>query len=113
MQFPTVPDEWVPIPGCQYLDAAASTALTVPTLVSGQIPKGAVYVAVLTCQVVPAYIRTDGIAVTAAVSGGRQMQPGDFEVVYGIQALKNIRLIRSATGGSVAVEYYYFRPKSS
>lgn len=110
MQFPTVPDEWEPI-GCQYIDAAASTPLTVPALGAGSIAKGAIYVAVLTCQAVPAWIRTDGNAALASFTGGRQMQVGDYEVVYGIRAIQKIRLIRSGAGGSVAVEYYYFRPK--
>ncbi len=110
MQIATIPEEWRPIPSSsQYLDASSSTALTVPTVPTGEPAKGATIVGVLTAQNVGAFIRTDGSAVTAAVTGGRRISPGDYEVVCGYTALKAIRIIREASGGSVAVEYYYFR----
>jgi hypothetical protein len=98
-----------------------STALTVPTIPSastapqglnltGVNPKGCEYVAILMAQTVGCYIRTDGSAVIADVTGGLLLSPGDFRIVYGLQALKNIRVIRAIAGGSLAVEYYYYRP---
>jgi len=107
MQFPTVPDLWAPI-GCQYLDAAVSTALTIPaTSVIGK----SCYVAVLSAQVVGTWIRTDGQAVLASVSGGRLLPAGDHEVVYGREAISKLRVFRDGAGGSLAVEYYVFRPQ--
>lgn len=111
MQFPTIPDEWMPIAGStQLLDVAVSTALTVPAVGAGQIPKGAVYVGILTAQLIRQWLKYDGSAVTPSVTGGELMEPGDYVVIYGVQALKAVRVVRNATGGSLAARYYYFRP---
>lgn len=110
MQFPTVPDEWVPLLGSsQFLNVGASTALTIPTTAQGQVQKGAVYVAILTAQIVKQWLRYDGQAVTASANGGEGLNPGDYVVVYGINALRAIRVIRDVDGGSLAVKYFYFR----
>lgn len=110
MQFPTVPDEWEPIPSSsQFIDASSSTALTVPSVPTGEPAKGAIFVAVLTAQLVRQWLRYDGSAVTAAATGGELLEPGDFIEIYGYKALKAVRVIRSAAGGSLAVRYYYFR----
>lgn len=112
-QFPDVVDAWEPI-GNQFINAAASTALTVPVLgqgaLIGQPAKGAVYVGILTAQGVAQWIRTDGIAVAAVVTGGIRMISGDWRLIYGITNLKAVRVIREADGGSLAVEYFVFRP---
>lgn len=123
-QLPGPSWDWTPLSGSQFLDAGSSTALTIPTIPSsstapqglnltGVNPKGCEYVAILLAQTVGQYIRTDGSAVTAAVTGGLYLAPGDYRIVYGLQALKAIRVIRSGAGGSLAVEYYYFRPARS
>lgn len=112
MQWPDVVDAWEPL-GNQFLDAAASTALTIPAIPTvgsyGQPAKGAVYVGILSAQMVACWIRTDGVAVTAAATGGIKMAAGDFRIIYGTQALKAVRVIRDATGGSLAIEYFYLR----
>jgi hypothetical protein len=113
MQFPTVPDEWEPLAPSQFIDAASSTALTVPALPAGHIAKGAIYVGIMTAQNVRQYLRYDGNAVTAAVTGGEILEPGDWVELYGIQALKAVRVIRSGAGGTLAVKYYYFRKTPS
>jgi hypothetical protein len=110
MQFPTVPDEWFPLPASsQFLNAAVSTALTLPSLPAGQPAKGAQFVAVLTAQAIRQWLRHDGSAVLSVATGGELLDPGNWMVVYGYQALKAIRVIRDADGGSLAVRYYYFR----
>ncbi len=108
-QFPTVPDEWFPLAASsQFLNASASTALTLPSIAAGQPAKGAVFVAVLTAQLVRQWLR-HGSAVTAAVTGGELLDPGNWMVIYGYEAMKAVRVIRDADGGSLAVRYYYFR----
>jgi hypothetical protein len=109
-QNPTVPDEWYPFPGSsQFLNVAVSTALTIPAPPAGQPAKGAVHVGILTAQLIRQWIRYDGSAVTASVAGGESLEPGNWVVIYGYQALKGVRVIRDADGGSLAVKYYYFR----
>jgi hypothetical protein len=109
-QWPSVADEWFPLPGSsQFLNAAGSTALTLPSIPTGQPAKGAIYVAVLTAQALGQWLRFDGSAVTAAYTGGELLSAGSWMVVYGYEALKAVRVIRSADGGSLAVKYYYFR----
>jgi len=110
-QMPSPVDEWVPLVPHQFIDAAVSTALAIPTIAAqGGIPKTAKYVAVLTCQGVQAFIRLDGQAVTAALSGGKLMLVGDSLTVFGVVAMRSVRIIRSTVGGTVAVEYYYYAP---
>jgi hypothetical protein len=112
--FPDVVDSWEPL-GNQFIDSAASVALTVPVIASSpsntQPAKGAVHVAILTAQGAAQWIRTDGVAAVAAVTGGVKLNVGDFRLVYGIKTITSIRVIRDAAGGALAVEYYYFRPR--
>jgi hypothetical protein len=109
MQFPDVVDAWFPF-GNQFLNASSSQSLTVPALPAGQPAKGAVYVAILTAQAQAQWIRTDGVAVAAAVTGGIKMNPGDWRLIYGYEGISKVRVIRDADGGSLAAEYFYFRP---
>ncbi len=110
MRQPTVPDEWYPIPSSsQFINASSSTALTVPTIPAGQPAKGAIIVGVLTAQFVGQWLRFDGSAVTAAETGGEFLYPGDVIEIFGYSALKAVRVIRNANGGSLAVKYFYFR----
>lgn len=109
MQHPTVPDEWYPI-GTQFIDSSSSAALSIPNLPLGFAKKGRlVFVAVMTVQIVGAWIRVDGNAVAANALGGRFMNPGDYEVIYGNSAIEKVRVVRASSGGSVVVEYYVFR----
>lgn len=109
MQHPTVADEWYPI-GTQFIDSGSSTALNIPNLPLGFAKKGRlVYVAVVNVQIVGAWVRTDGNAVAATPLGGRMMNAGDYEVIYGTSAIENFRVVRASSGGSVVVEYYVFR----
>ena len=109
-QFPSVPDEWFPLAASsQFMNVSSSTALTLPSIAAGQPAKGAVFVAVLTAQLVRQWLRHDGSAVTAATTGGELLDPGNWMVIYGYEALKAVRVIRDADGGSLAVRYYYFR----
>jgi hypothetical protein len=62
------------------------------------IPQGAAY-----------WIRTDGTAAVAAVTGGLKLGIGDYRLVYGVPALRQIRVIQDAAGGALEVEYYLFR----
>ena len=68
------------------------------------------YVAILIPQGGTYFMRTDGTAVTAVITGGIQLNSanGDFRVVYGLASLKQIRVIQG-TGSAIAIEYYYFR----
>lgn len=110
--LPSPFDEWIPLAPHQFLNAAVSTALTVPSITSqgGNIAAGSKYVCILTCQGVQAYIRLDGVAVTAALTGGKLLNVGDVLTIYGIKAIQAARIIRSADGGTVAAEFYYFKP---
>ncbi len=108
-QFPDVVDAWEPIAN-YFINSAASTALTAPAVPSGEPAKGAVFVAILTAQAQAQWIRTDGTAATAAVTGGIKMFPGDWRLIYGAKNINAVRVIRDADGGSLAVEYFYFRP---
>lgn len=109
-QFPSVPDEWFPLAASsQFINASSSTALTLPAIAAGQPAKGAVFVAVLTTQLVRQWLRHDGSAVTAAATGGELLDPGNWMIIYGYEALKAVRVIRDADGGTLAVRYYYFR----
>jgi hypothetical protein len=110
--------DWIPLSGItpggapagsQFLDVAVSTALTIPSIPTGVVIKGSQYVAILIAQVQTQWLRTDGNDVTAGPTGGLQMLDGDFRIVYGLNALKAIRVIRGAPGGALAVEYYFFR----
>lgn len=111
-QFPGSGVGWLPI-GEQFLDASASTALTIPsptTLNPGlSSTAGMDYVAILQAQGAAQWIREDGTTVTAAASGGLKMEIGDWKFIYGLPALKAVRVIRDASGGSLAVMYYIFR----
>lgn len=110
MQISGPGGDWVPLSGSQFLDAAVSTGLTIPTIPAAVPAKGCQYVAVIIAQAQIQWIRTDGNAAAANVGGGISMQPSDFRVIYGQQALRAFRVIRGAPGGSLAVEFYYFRP---
>ena len=107
-EIPGAPDPtWLCI-GSQFLDASSSTALTVPAITTGQ--RGYVeYGAILVAQAVKQWVRLDGSAVTAAVTGGISLDPGDFIVLRGKKNLDLVRVIRDASGGSLAVSYYSFR----
>lgn len=107
-ELPGAPDPtWYPI-GSQFLDVSSSTALTVPAIPAGT--KGYVeYAAILLAQNVVQWIRFDGSAVTAAITGGIGMQPGDFIILRGKKNLDLVRIIRGSTGGSMAVTYYMMR----
>ena len=94
-----------------FIDSGSSVALTVPAIPTGQPAKGAVHVGILTAQGAAQWLRTDGVAVTAAVTGGLKLNIGDYRIIYGISNLRNVRVIRDAAGGALAVEYYYFRPR--
>lgn len=114
-QFPDCVDAWEPL-GNQFIDSASSVALTIPvvpaTASNTQPMKGAIYVAILTAQTQAQWIRTDGVTVVAVVTGGVKLFPGDWRLIYGRQTLDNVRVIREAAGGSLACEYFYFRPGS-
>jgi hypothetical protein len=69
-----------------------------------------VYVAILTAQGQAQWIRTDAAAVTAAVTGGIRLLPGDWRLIYGYEGISKVRVIRDAAGGSLAAEFFYFRP---
>lgn len=107
-EIPGAPDPtWYPT-GSQFLDASASTALTVPAIPAGM--KGYLeHAAVLVAQNTVQWVRLDGSAVTAAVTGGIAMQPGDYMIIRGKKQLDAVRVIRGASGGSLAVTYYVFR----
>jgi hypothetical protein len=108
-QFPTIPDEWFPLPSSsQFLSPAASTALTVPSLPAGQPAKGAVILAELVASGSDViWIRMDGGTVTAA--NGIPMYQGDWRIVYGVKALAALRVIRVSTSSVLTVSYFYFR----
>ena len=103
---------WTPLAGSQFLDVGVSTALTIPAAPTTGNRVGIEYVAILLAQTVAQFYRTDGSAVTAAVTGGIQLNPGDFVILYGLQALRAVRVIRSGAGGSLAISYYFYRPAS-
>lgn len=112
-QLPGPSPEWQAIPNSsQFLDVGASTGLTIPAI-PGRPQPGAKLVGILYAQGVAAYLRTDGQAVTAAITGGIKMEPDSFVVIYGDAALRQVRIVRSAGGGSVAVSYYWFRDAQS
>lgn len=107
-ELPGAPDPtWFPI-GSQFIDASSSTALTVPAIPTGT--KGYVeFAAILVAQNVVQWLRFDGSAVTAAVTGGFAMQSGDFIIIRGRKNLDLVRVIRGSTGGSLGVTYYMLR----
>ena len=111
--LPSNSPEWVPLAPSQFLDVAVSTALSIPAIpTSGTPPRsvpGSRLGAILLAQGVAQYYRTDGQAVTAAVTGGIQLAAGDWVFIWGYAALQQIRVIRSAGGGSVSIAYYYYR----
>ena len=87
-QLPTVPDEWYPLTGsAQYLTAATSTALTLPSVASGQPAKGAVYVGILTAMLGTMWIRFDGTTASALI-GARTVEQLDNS----LDALNNAKL---------------------
>lgn len=109
-QFPAPGPTWTPISGHQFIQAASSTALTIPSAVSLGTTSGTgfQYVAILQAQGAGQWLRMDGQAVTAAYTGGKKLNDGDFLIVYGLAALKNVRVIQDTTGGSLVVEYYTY-----
>lgn len=113
MQLPGPAADWIPIASSsQFIDSGSSTALTIPAVPTsgGRSVSGAKIVAILFAQTQAQWIRTDGSAVTAAVTGGIKLAAGDYMIVYGSEALGGIRVIRDASGGSLAVAYYFYRP---
>lgn len=113
-QLPTVPDEWYPLTGsAQYLTAATSTALTLPTIAAGQPAKGAVFVGILTAMLGTMWIRFDGTTASSLI-GAQPMYDGDWVVVYGYEALKAVRIVKDAAAtGLMAISYFYFRKNPS
>lgn len=116
MQIPSVPATWVPILGTsQFINASSSTSLTLPTQAQiiaasgGASRAGCEIAAIIIAQAQAQWIRTDGSAVTAAVTGGLKLQIGDWRQVEGRNALSNLRVIRDADLGSLTVEYYIYR----
>lgn len=109
-QFPAPGPTWTPISGHQFIQAAISTALTIPSAVSigGTSGTGYQYVAILQAQGASQWVRMDGTAVTAAYTGGKKLNDGDFLIVYGLASLKAVRVIQDSTGGSLVVEYYSY-----
>jgi len=112
-QQPGPSSDWLPLAPTQFLVAAASTSLSVPNpaiqtppvknsgpmvVAAFLIPQGAAY-----------WIRTDGAAAVASVTGGVKLSVGDYRIVYGIPALTKVRVIQDAAGGALEVEYYLFR----
>lgn len=109
MLGPTPQPDWIPI-GEQFLDVGASTALTIPALPAGQTKQGTSYVAILQAQGQAQYIRRDGTAAVASLTGGLLLVPGDWIVQPGYQILTKIRVIRALAGGALVVTYYTCRP---
>lgn len=107
-QFPSAPDPtWMPI-GMEFLNVAASTALTIPAVPTGQ--RGFIdYAVILLAQTITQYVRLDGGTATAAVTGGIKLDDGDFLVVRGKKQVDNVRVIRSADGGTLTAIHYIFR----
>ena len=112
-QVPGPSSDWLPLAPTQFLVAAASSSLSIPNpatqtppvkntgpmlLCAFLIPQGAAY-----------WIRTDGTAAVASATGGLKLNIGDYRIVYGIPALRQIRVIQDAAGGALEVEYYLFR----
>ena len=107
-QFPVIPDEWFPIANSsQFLSSASSTALTVPAIAAGQPAKGAVILAECACSGDIVWMRLDGG--TAAAQQGVLMNPGDWRIIYGTQALAAVRQIRASSASLLTVSYFYFR----
>src|ERR1700687_6022106 len=114
-QTPGPSGTWIPIGGTeQFLSPGASTALTLPTQaqVNTSLPgnkAGIEMVAILTAQGQAQWIRSDGLAVVAAFTGGLKLNSGDFLIVEGRSGLMNVRVIQDAAGGSLDVRYYVYR----
>jgi hypothetical protein len=112
-QLPGPQPGWIPLSASQFLTAVASTALTIPSITAQSPPvkaPGGDYVAILIPQGGTFFVRTDGQAAVATTVGGLQMNSasGDFRIVYGLMALRNIRVI-AGTGTGFSVEYYFYR----
>lgn len=116
-QLPGPQPGWIPLSSSQFLTAVSSTALTIPTI-AAQSPTvkapGGDYVAILIPQGGTFFIRTDGQAAVATTVGGIQMNSGtgDFRIIYGLLALRAVRVI-AGTGTGLAVEYYFYRSANS
>lgn len=113
-QLPGPTGDWQPL-GCQFIDVAVSTPLTIPALpVSGGSSRAGInYVGILLAQgAAGQWIREDGQAVVGTNTGGKFLNVGDWQFVYGLPALQAIRVIGAAGGGgtsSLAVTYYWYR----
>lgn len=93
---------------------AASTALTIPNPATQAPPVknsgNMLLMAILIPQLAAYWIRSDGQAATASATGGSlKVNIGDFQFVYGIKALSQIRVIQDAAGGGLLVNYYLTR----
>lgn len=108
-QLPNPQTDWYPI-GDQFLVPAVSTALTIPAVPAGFTKQGNAFVAIIQAQAQGMWITRGGAAVTAAVTGGLLLNPGDWMIVPGLNNIKGIRAIQNAAGGSLACSYYVFRP---
>jgi hypothetical protein len=75
----------------------------------GASKSGIEVAAIITAQGAGQWIRTDGSAVTAAVTGGLKLNVGDFRILEGRVQLSALRVIHDTTGGALAVEYYVYR----
>lgn len=104
-QFTGPAPDWLPI-GNEFIDSAVSVGLKAPPIPSGY--RGAYeYVAILTCQGTPnQFIRTDGVAAGNSVGTGIQMSQNDERIVEGLVNLRNVQVIRAASGGALAVQYF-------
>lgn len=108
-QFPAPGPTWTVLGPHQFLDASVSTSLTIPPLTANVTTgPGVEYVAILIAQSVAQWVNFDGTAATQAFTTSCRLGDGDWVIVYGLNNLKNVRVIHDATGGSLAVLYYTY-----
>jgi hypothetical protein len=112
-QIPGPNSDWLPLAATQYIVGAASTALTIPNPATQTPPVknsgNMVIAAFLIPQGAAYWMRGDGTAAVATVTGGLKINIGDYRIVYGFPALIKIRVIQDGAGGALQVEYFLYR----
>jgi hypothetical protein len=103
-QIPGPNSDWLPLAATQYIVGAASTALTIPNPATQTPPVknsgNMVIAAFLIPQGAAYWMRGDGTAAVATVTGGLKINIGDYRIVY---------VIQDGAGGALQVEYFLYR----